>query len=76
MNKERRKAIESCIEKINAVRDDLDNLKSEEEDYLDNMPDSFRNSDKGNMADNAISNLEEAINQLEEAVSSAESALE
>jgi hypothetical protein len=76
MNKERRKAIETCIEKINEAMNALDEIKTEEEDYRDNMPEGFRNSDKGDMADNAISSLEEAMNFLEEAASSAESAME
>jgi rubrerythrin len=67
MNNERRKQIADCIEKISAVRDELDILREDEEAYLFNMPDNLLDSKEARTANNAINSLECAIYGLEEA---------
>lgn len=74
MNKDRRKSLEDIADRIRVAISDLEGLRDEEQAYFDDMPDSFRDGEKGSKADEAITNLDSAIDDLEEAVSSIESA--
>lgn len=72
MNNARRKEIEKLIEEASALEGKLDDLKTqieairdEEQDYLDNMPESLQNSQKAEMAQAAIDALESAPEPLE-----------
>lgn len=71
MNNERRKAIDEVIAKIEALRDmigeigaDVETLREEEQEYFDNMPESFQSGEKGERAESAISALDDAANDL------------
>lgn len=80
MNKERRKEIDSArtsiaeageefkgvLEKLGKARDTLEQAKSDEEDYKENMPEGLKSGEKGEQADSAINALEEAISAIEE----------
>ena len=73
MNKDRRKAIDEAIRQIELARAALDEAKSmiedirdEEQEFYDNMPESFQDGDKGQNAQTAIDALEEAISSIEE----------
>ena len=46
MNKQRRKALQNIYDKLVELRDELDNIKDEEECYRDNMPENLQNSEK------------------------------
>lgn len=79
MNKERRKAIADISEQISTLqgslfdlREQIDNLRDEEQECLDNMPDSFKDGDKGSTAQEAIDALEAAM----EACDTADGALD
>lgn len=72
MNKERRKAIEALIERVDALRGEIDTLASdigevasEERDYYDNMPENFQSSDRGQAAEAAADALDEAQSMCE-----------
>lgn len=72
MNKQRRKAIESLIGRIDAVKEmidgiklDLETVQSEEQDAYDAMPESLQNGEKGERAQEAIDALQEATDELE-----------
>lgn len=74
MNAERRKQIEALAAKaadlaneISMLKADVDTVRDEEQEYYDNMPESFQNGDKGEKAQAAISALEEAVSALEDA---------
>lgn len=70
MNKPRRKALEKVINIIEEAKGELEMLRDEEQEYMDNMPENLADSDRYNAADSAVSNMDDAINELEEAVSS------
>lgn len=72
MNKQRRERIAEAINLLDQARDILDECKSEEEDYLDNMPENLQQGEKGDAAQSAIDSLESAIDSIDDAVSSAE----
>ena len=68
MNKQRRKAINDISEKVRSLQTQIDTLKDEEQDYYDNMPESIQESERGNVAEEAIDNLQSAYDSLEETI--------
>ena len=76
MNKQRRKALDAIMGKIDEAKAELENLRDEEQEYFDNMPQSFQQGDKGQKAESAISYMEDAISELESAYSNIENAKE
>lgn len=72
MNKDRRKRIEKALETLNEVQSELEDIKSEEEDYFDNIPENLQASEKAETSEAAINSLEEALSQVEEAVNALE----
>lgn len=68
MNKARRKAIREVIAKLESLRDEVESLLNEEQDYYDNMPESFQNGDKGQAASDAISYMESASGYIDNAI--------
>lgn len=72
MNDERRKALNAVKERIETAqaildeaRSDLETLRDEEQEYYDNMPESFQGGDRGDKAQTAIDQLDSAISDLE-----------
>lgn len=75
MNNARRKEIEKLVERINEVAGtlsdimcDLETVKSEEQEYNDNIPDNLRESDRCSTSDSAIENLEDASNAFSDCI--------
>lgn len=71
MNKDRRSEVAGAIVQLSAIREQIDALieeveriQSEEQDYFDNMPESFQGGEKGQLAEEAIGNFESAIDEL------------
>lgn len=76
MNKARRKIIKAQLEKIDALRgeielavdaiiSEIESVKDEEQEAFDARPENFQYSEKGEAAQAAISALEDAIGELE-----------
>lgn len=72
MNNERRKQIEDIKGRIAALLSEAENIKTDveairddEQEYRDNMPDSFGEGEKGEKADAAIAALEQVVEDLE-----------
>jgi hypothetical protein len=51
-------------------------VQEEEQEYLDNMPENLRYSERGEIAENAIDSLGEAIDYLDNAIDSLDTAAE
>ncbi len=68
MNKARRKAIDGVVAKLQELRDEVESLLSEEQDYYDNMPESFQDGEKGQAASDAISYMESASGYIDNAI--------
>lgn len=66
MNKQRRKTIDELIEKIEALKDDVQSVLDDEQEYRDGIPESM--TEKQDVADAAIENLDSTINSLDEAM--------
>ncbi len=73
MNKVQRKKIENIYSQLDALSEELDELKSEEEEKIDMMPENLQNSERfENMQyacealESAVDNIAEALGDLEE----------
>jgi uncharacterized coiled-coil DUF342 family protein len=76
MNKDRRARIQALINKLEDIKEDIDFIKDEEQEYYDNMPENFQMGEKGDKAQEAIDNLDYAYSSIEEVVEYLEEALE
>lgn len=76
MNKQRRKEIDNLISDAIRLETSIEDLLAEEQDYFDNIPENLQSSEKAEIAENAISNLEEALDNIRECVDNLESILE
>lgn len=67
MNKQRRKRLTEAFNKITEAMEILEEVKSEEEESYENLPDNFRDGERGEEMQNYIEMLEEANNYLDDA---------
>lgn len=72
MNNARRKAIREIVKKLETIEEEIcfvkentETLKDEEEEYLENIPENFQNSERYEKAEDAFCNLESAIDLLD-----------
>lgn len=66
MNKVRRNIIARANNLINDARAMLEECRDEEQEYYDNMPESFQNGDKGTSTQEAIDALTTVVDSLEQ----------
>lgn len=76
MNKIRRKALDNIYSLIQQIIENLEDIKSQEEDCLDNMPESLRDSKNACAAETAIASMEDALDNLYNAAENIEEAKE
>ena len=83
MNKYRRKEIDmlnnelqDIIDKIKAAQSTASDIQSDEQDYMDNIPENLQSSERYEAADAAISELDDVDSALDEAVDSIQSAID
>lgn len=67
MNRQKRKRLEKAFDLIAEAEEILEEVKSEEEDSYENLPDNFRDGDKGEEMQNYIEMLDESIRYLQDA---------
>lgn len=65
MNRSRRKKLMEAIELIGRVKEILEDVKEEEQNAFDNMPESFQFGERGEQMEEYISDIEEALDDLE-----------
>lgn len=73
MNKQRRKAIDEIVTVLESQRDDIESLKGEEQDVLDQLPENMRDGEKGQAMQEAIDSLDEAQSNIDSALNILES---
>ena len=61
MNNTRRKNLRGLIEKTEGIKQGIEELRTEEEEYYNNMPSSVQDGEKGDRAQTVIEYLDEAI---------------
>lgn len=75
MNKARRASISKIIAAIEAAKSDLEEIRNDEQDAMDNMPESFWESDRYMQMEEAVDNLEQALDDLDGAIDSMNEAI-
>lgn len=67
MNKDRRKQLADAKDSLDEIIASLNDIRDEEQDAYDNMPESLQSSDNGSRMTDAIDAIDEAISSVEEA---------
>ena len=66
MNKARRKRIEDVQSQLEALKQEIDEILSEEQEAFDNMPESLQEGERGQAMTEVIDALESAVGSFEE----------
>lgn len=69
MNAAIRRELEKLSEEINAIMDRITEIREEEEEKYDNLPESLQESEKGEAFQEGIDSLENAEGNLDSAMS-------
>ena len=64
MNKQRRKSISDNIKLLEDIKNNLEEILSDEEMYFDNMPENLQGSIRGEESETAIDILSTSIDEL------------
>ena len=76
MNNTRRKSLQELIEKTEGLKLEIEELRTEEEEYYNNMPESFQDGEKGDRAQTVIEYLDEAMTAAGDVIENLTSAAE
>ena len=76
MNNTRRKHIRDLIEKMEGIKSEIEEIRTEEEEYYNNMPEAFQDGDKGDRAQTVIEYLDEAMTAAGDVIENLTSATE
>lgn len=83
MNNNRRKQIEILIRELNkleeladGIKQDIEAIKDEEQEYRDNMPENLQDGEKAQVSDSAIESLEECDSSMDEVLTGIQSTIE
>ena len=74
MNSARRKRLENIQGYLSEVLAELEGVLEEEQEAFDNMPESLQTSERGEISENAIGEIESAIENISDAIDSIENA--
>ena len=72
MNKIRRQQLKKLIERMEVLKDELEAISSDEQDYFDGMPENLQGSTNGMNSEEAIDKMADAIVCVEEAIEAIE----
>lgn len=76
MNNTRRKSLRELIEKTEGIKQEIEEIKTEEEEYYNNMPSSVQAGEKGDRAQTVIEYLDEAMTAAGDVIENLTSAAE
>lgn len=68
MNAANRKKLAALVEQLEVIRSAVEDEKSDEEGKMDNLPDSFRDGEKGEKMQEAVDALDSAMDNLQSAI--------
>jgi GTP1/Obg family GTP-binding protein len=68
MNAKQRKELQGYADSLDEIKCAIEEMQETEQDKLDNMPESLQESERGEVMQAAIDNLESAASSLEEAI--------
>ena len=69
MNKTRRQQLRKWLEDIEEIKNKLENICSDEEDYYDQIPENLQSGQRACDSEEAIDQMNGAIDALDEAIS-------
>ena len=72
MKEDRLKNLKRCLNMIQNAHDVLDEVRDEEQDAFDNLPEGLQDSERGDLMQEAVDNLDETIDYLDDVLSSLE----
>ena len=72
MNNNRRQQLRQLIERMETLKDELEVIASDEQDYFDTMPENLQGSTNGMNSEEAIDKMADAIVCVEEAIEAIE----
>ncbi|MBC2391322.1 hypothetical protein [Listeria booriae] len=75
MNAKRRKRIQDTLNILSEQLDLLEELKDEEQEYVENIPENLQGSERYEVAEEAAANLEEAYDLVNDAIEKLEEAM-
>ena len=73
MKEERLKTLKRCLNMIQNAHDVLEEVRDDEQDAFDNLPEGLQYSERGDLMQEAVDNLDVAIDTLDDVLSSLES---
>ena len=76
MNNTRRKSLRELIEKTEGIKQEIEEIKTEEEEYYNNMPSSVQDGEKGDRAQTVLEYLDEAMTAAGDVIENLTSAAE
>ena len=76
MNNTRRKSLQELIEKTEGLKLEIEELRTEEEEYYNKMPEAFQDGEKGDRAQTVIEYLDEAMTAAGDVIENLTSAAE
>ena len=76
MNNTRRKSLRELIEKTEGIKQEIEEIITEEEEYYNNMPSSVQDGEKGDRAQTVIEYLDEAMTAAGDVIENLTSAAE
>lgn len=76
MNNTRRKNLRVLIEKAEVIKTEIEEIRTEEEEYYNNMPEAFQDGEKGDRAQTVIEYLDEAMTAAGDVIENLTSAIE
>jgi hypothetical protein len=68
MNNKRRQQLRDLISKMEVLKNELEIIESDEQDYFDGMPENLQGSTNGMNSEEAIDKMADAIICVEEAI--------
>lgn len=74
MNKQRRKRLTEVMELLQEAQQIIEEVRDEEQEEFDNLPEGLRCSGRWKAMEEAINNLEEAYDGMDDTISSVEAA--
>lgn len=74
MNNEQRKILDRVFAAIESAQSELEAVRTDEQDKLDNMPESFRGGERGEKQEEIVNALDEAYDSMQGALDAIETA--
>lgn len=72
MNKNRRQQLRKLIERMEILKNELEMIEYDEQDYFDAMPENLQGSINGMNSEDALDKMSEAIENIELAIETVE----